>query len=227
MKNSMKNGFLSNLPISLSVFSYGAILGITCNTKSIDYLELMLMNIFIFAGSSQFVIADMISSSFGITAIIGTAVLINLRYFLIGTTLNTLFINRTLKEKLLIMHFVTDESWAITMKNREKDIDVYFLLGGGLCIFLSWLLGTSIGYFSGQFILDPKKYGLDFAFYAMFIAILTTMYKSKNDFYPFLITAIIAISLDYLLNNPIYILISAISGSLFSLLFFKKKGNNE
>lgn len=227
MKNSMKNGFLSNLPISLSVFSYGAILGITCNTKSIDYLELMLMNIFIFAGSSQFVIADMISSSFGITAIIGTAVLINLRYFLIGTTLNTLFINRTLKEKLLIMHFVTDESWAITMKNREKDIDVYFLLGGGLCIFLSWLLGTSIGYFSGQFILDPKKYGLDFAFYAMFIAILTTMYKSKNDFYPFLITAIIAISLDYLLNNPIYILISAIAGSLFSLLFFKKKGNNE
>ncbi|WP_198526393.1 AzlC family ABC transporter permease [Halarcobacter anaerophilus] len=92
MKNNMKNGFLSNLPISLSVFSYSAILGITCNTKSIDYLELMLMNIFIFAGSSQFVIADMISSSFGIATIIGTAVLINLRYFLIGTTLNTLFL---------------------------------------------------------------------------------------------------------------------------------------
>ncbi|QDF27827.1 AzlC family ABC transporter permease [Halarcobacter anaerophilus] len=227
MKNNMKNGFLSNLPISLSVFSYGAILGITCNTKSIDYLELMLMNIFIFAGSSQFVIADMISSSFGIATIIGTAVLINLRYFLIGTTLNTLFFNRTLKEKLLIMHFVTDESWAITMKNREKDIDVYFLLGGGLCIFSSWLLGTSIGYFSGQFILDPQKYGLDFAFYAVFIAILTTMYKSKNDFYTFLITAIIAISLDYLLNNPVYILISAVLGSLLSLLFVKKKESNE
>ncbi|WP_198526394.1 AzlC family ABC transporter permease [Halarcobacter anaerophilus] len=125
------------------------------------------------------------------------------------------------------MHFVTDESWAITMKNKEKDIDVYFLLGGGLCIFSSWLLGTSIGYFSGQFILDPQKYGLDFAFYAVFIAILTTMYKSKNDFYTFLITAIIAISLDYLLNNPVYILISAVLGSLLSLLFVKKKESNE
>ncbi|WP_148216713.1 AzlC family ABC transporter permease [Arcobacter nitrofigilis] len=219
----MKNGFLSNLPISLSVFSYGIVLGIICNTKSIDYLQLMLMNIFIFAGSSQFVIVDMLSNNLSLSTIIGTAILINMRYFLIGTTLDKLFLNSSIKQKLLIMHFVTDESWAITMKNiKEKNITVYFLLGGGLCIFLSWILGTSIGYFFAQLIIEPKNYGLDFAFYAMFVAILTTMYKTKNDLFTFFITAFIAIIFEKLLDNSIYILISALLGSLFSLIMNKK-----
>ncbi|ADG91986.1 AzlC family protein [Arcobacter nitrofigilis DSM 7299] len=223
MKNNMKNGFLSNLPISLSVFSYGIVLGIICNTKSIDYLQLMLMNIFIFAGSSQFVIVDMLSNNLSLSTIIGTAILINMRYFLIGTTLDKLFLNSSIKQKLLIMHFVTDESWAITMKNiKEKNITVYFLLGGGLCIFLSWILGTSIGYFFAQLIIEPKNYGLDFAFYAMFVAILTTMYKTKNDLFTFFITAFIAIIFEKLLDNSIYILISALLGSLFSLIMNKK-----
>jgi 4-azaleucine resistance transporter AzlC len=226
MKNNMKNGFLSNLPISLSVFTYGVVLGIICNTKSIDYIQLMLMNIFIFAGSSQFVIVDMLSNNLSLTTIIGTAILINMRYFLIGTTLDKLFFNSTIKQKLLIMHFVTDESWAITMKNmKEKDITIYFLLGGSLCIFLSWILGTSIGYFFAQLIIEPKYYGLDFAFYAMFIAILTTMYKSKNDFLTFFVTALIAIILEKLLGNSIYILISAMLGSFFSLVIKKGQKN--
>lgn len=225
-KISLKDGFISNLPISLSVFSYGVVLGIICNSNSIEYLQLLIMNIFIFAGSSQFVIVDMISNSFSITAIVGTAILINMRYFLIATTLNTLFINSSIKEKLFIMHFVTDESWAITMKNlEEKDINIYFLLGGGFCIFTSWFLGTSIGYFFAQFIIEPKNYGLDFAFFAMFTAVLTAMYKSKNDLFIYSITAVIAVICDYLIDNTIYILISAILGSTISV--FLKKVNNE
>jgi 4-azaleucine resistance transporter AzlC len=226
MKSNMKNGFLANLPISLSVFAYGVVLGSICNTKNIDYLQLMLMNIFIFAGSSQFVIVNMLSNNLSLTAIIGSAILINMRYFFKGTTLDKLFLNSSIKQKLLIMHFVTDESWAITMKNmKEKDITIYFLLGGSLCIFLSWILGTSIGYFFAQLIIEPKNYGLDFTFYAMFIAILTTMYKSKNDFLTFFVTALIAIILEKLLGNSIYILISAMFGSFFSLIINKGKKN--
>jgi predicted branched-subunit amino acid permease len=59
----------------------------------------------------------------------------------------------------------------------------------------------------------------------MFIAILTTMYKSKNDFLTFFVTAIIAIILEKLLGNSIYILISAMFGSFFSLIINKGKKN--
>ncbi|MGE4461485.1 MAG: hypothetical protein AB7D49_03505, partial [Arcobacter sp.] len=84
---------------------------------------------------------------------------------------------------------------------------------------------TSIGYFFAQLIIEPKNYGLDFTFYAMFIAILTTMYKSKNDFFTFFVTALIAIILEKLLGNSIYILISAILGSFFSLIINKRVEN--
>ncbi len=214
MKYNIKNGFIANLPISLSIFSYGTVLGILCTSKSLSFLELALMNIFIFAGSAQFIIVDMLTSPINVITIISSALLINLRYFLIGASLNNLFKNDSLKNKLFIMHFVTDESWAVTM-NQSKQVNSYFLLGGGLCVFITWFLGTALGYFFGEFISNPKTFGLDFAFLALFTAIITSMYKSKNDFLPFLLTAIVAIILEYYLNNMFYIILSALFGSSF------------
>lgn len=56
----------------------------------------------------------------------------------------------------------------------------------------------------------------------MFLAILTAMYKSKDDFFIYLITAIIAVISSYLLDNTIYILISALLGSIISVLLKKE-----
>lgn len=99
MKNEIKNGFMANLPISVSVFTYGAVLGIICTSKGISFLQLALMNIFIFAGSAQFLIVDMLSNPINISIIIWSALLINLRYFLIGASLNEFFRNSSLKKK--------------------------------------------------------------------------------------------------------------------------------
>ncbi|AXH13880.1 branched-chain amino acid permease [Malaciobacter mytili] len=216
MNNDIKDGFIANLPISVSVFSYGVVLGIICTSKAISFLELAFMNIFIFAGSAQFVIVDMLTTPINIVAIVSSALLINLRYFLITASLNTLFKDTSLKNRFFIIHFVTDESWAVTInRQKQKEVTTYFLLGGGLCIFITWFLGTTLGYFFGEFISNPKVFGLDFAFLALFTAIVTSMYKSKDDFLPFLLTAIIAIILEYYLNNMFYIILSAIFGSLF------------
>lgn len=225
MKKEIKNGFMANLPISISVFAYGAVLGIICTSKGISFLQLALMNIFIFAGSAQFLIVDMLSNPVNISVIVWSALLINLRYFLIGASLNNLFKNSSLKRKALIMHFVTDESWAVTMNRKEKDINVFFLLGGGLCIFIVWFLGTLCGYYFAEFISNPKVYGLDFAFLALFIAIVTSMYKSKNDFIIYLFTAIIATILEKIIPNMSYIIVSALLGSFLYVYLNKRKSH--
>ena len=227
MKNELKNGFMANLPISISVFAYGVVLGIICTSKGISFLQLALMNIFIFAGSAQFLIVDMLSDPISISVIVWSALLINLRYFLIGTSLNEFFTNTSLKKRLFIMHFVTDESWAVTMsKNKDQGVSVFFLLGGGFCIFIVWFLGTLSGYYFGEFISNPKLYGLDFAFLALFTAIITSMYKTKNDLIIYLITAFIAILLEKLLANMSYIIFSAFIGS-FLYVYLNKRQNNE
>lgn len=227
MKNEFTKGFIANLPIGLSVFAYGSVLGVLCTQKDIALYELILMNVFIFAGSSQFVIVDMWSSSLDILSITLSALLINLRYFLITASLNPLFINSSKKDKFKYIHFTTDESWAITMQRlKQEEITPIFLFGGGFCIFLTWLFGTVFGYELGGFIANPRDYGLDFAFVAIFFALALSMFKGKSDLVPWLVTALVAVFFEYMFEGKIYIILGAISGSLCAVYLSNKKEKN-
>lgn len=52
-----------------------------------------------------------------------------------------------------------------------------------LAAYLNWLLANMAGYFFGQWIPDPEKYGTDFALPAMFIGLLVLQILSKKDFF--------------------------------------------
>lgn len=223
MKNEFIDGFIANIPIALSVFVYGSVLGMFCIQKDISLYELVLMNIFIFAGSAQFVMVDMWSSTLDIIGIVLAALMINLRYFLIGASLNSLFINSSKKEKFKFMHFVTDECWAITMNRlKSQELGPTFLFGGGICIFIFWFSGTILGYIFGDFISNPSKYGLDFAFIAIFTALIFGMYKSRKDIFPWIITGFVAIVCEHYMGGKAYIVIAAIVGSSCAVFFYDK-----
>lgn len=226
MKNEFKNGFISNFPISLSVFAYGSVLGVLCTQKGIALYELILMNVFIFAGSAQFVMIDMWSNSLDIIGITLAALMINLRYFLIGASLNPLFSKSSKKVKFKYMHFVTDECWAITMNRlKYEELTPLFLLGGGICIFMMWFSGTILGFTLGEFISNPSKYGLDFAFVSIFLALTFNMYKGKTDLLPWFITAFVAILCEHFIPGKLYIILGAIAGSLSAVYLYKDKEN--
>lgn len=226
MKNDFKNGFIANIPIGISVFTYGSVLGMLCIQKDISLLELVLMNFFIFAGSAQFVIVEMWSSSLDLIGIVLAALMINLRYFLVGASLNPLFVNSSKKDKFKYMHLVADENWAITInKLKTQELTPLFLFGGGVSILFTWSLGTISGYTLGEFISDPSRYGLDFAFVAIFTALAFNMYKGKADLIPWFITALVAILSEYFLPGKFYIIIGAIAGSLSAVYLSKEKEN--
>lgn len=226
MNNDFKNGFIANLPIGLSVFAYGSVLGMLCTQKGISLLELVLMNFLIFAGSSQFVIVEMWSSSLDLIGIVLAALMINLRYFLVGASLNPLFINSSKKDKFKYMHLVADENWAVTInKLKTQELTPLFLFGGGVSILFTWSLGTISGYTLGEFISDPSKYGLDFAFVAIFTALTFNMYKGKDDLLPWLITALVAILCERFIPGKFYIVIGAVVGSLSAVYLSKEQDN--
>lgn len=229
MKNDFRDGFIANIPIGISVFAYGSVLGILCTQKGVSLLELILMNFFIFAGSAQFVMVEMWSTPLDVIGIVLAALMINLRYFLVGASLNPLFINSSKKEKFKYMHLVADENWAVTMTRlKNEKITPLFLFGGGVSILFTWSLGTISGYTLGEFISDPAKFGLDFAFVAIFTALCFSMYKGEEDIIPWATTAIVAILCEYFLPGKFYIVIGAIAGSLSAVYLHKGKddGNN-
>lgn len=219
MASQIQKGFLANLPIAASVGAYGSVLGVLASQKNVSWPELLVMNLTIFAGSAQFVMIDMWRDTLPVMEIILAVMVINLRYLLIGASLNPLFQNSSMLRKAVIMHFVADENWAVTMTEQRKGTaTVFFLLGGGLCIFLVWCLGTLFGHQMGAFVQHPEHWAFDFAFTAVFTAFAVNLWQGKTDILPWLGAAVLAVLSEKYLPGKWYIVIGGIGGALLQLI---------
>jgi len=58
MIESMQRGALANVPLAVSAVVYGAVLGVLSGQQGVSWAEMMGMNIFLFAGSAQFVMVE-------------------------------------------------------------------------------------------------------------------------------------------------------------------------
>jgi len=211
----MQRGAAANIPVSLSVAAYGGVLGVLAARQGMSWLVLLTMNVSIFAGSAQFVMLDMWLPPLPLTALVIGVMAINLRYLLIGASLQPLFQHRPIWQKALCMHFVADENWAVTMAAyRRGQASVGFLFGGGLCLLTVWCLGTLAGHRLGGFIRNPEALGLDFAFVAVFTALAMSFWRGRHDLLPWLVAAALALAAERLLPGKWYIVIGGLGGAM-------------
>ena len=217
MWNQIRRGCVANLPVAASVAAYGSVLGVLAAQKNIGLLTLLIMNLTIFAGSAQFIMVDMWVPPLPIMEIALAVMIINMRYLLIGASLNPLFADKSLAHKLFMMHLVADENWAVTMSaHRKGSASTYFLFGGGLCVLTAWCTGTMTGHLLGSGIQNPEAFALDFAFLAVFTAITISLWRGKEDALPWLIAIILAILAAKFLPGKWYIVIGGIGGAIFA-----------
>ena len=220
MLGVVRMGFVANLPVAVSVAVYGSILGVLAAQKEITWHLLLAMNLSVFAGAAQFVMVDMWIPPLPIVEITLAVLAINLRYLLIGASLQPLFQGKSLLHKLLMMHLVADENWAVTMAAYRKGrASTYFLFGGGVCILLAWCLGTLTGHTLGAVVQNPEAYALDFVFVAVFTALLMTLWRGKQDLAPWLVAAVSAVLFHQMLPGKRYIVIGGISGALVPVFY--------
>lgn len=228
MSERIRAGFVANFPVAASVAAYGSVLGILAVQKSIGWGELLLMNLSIFAGSAQFVMVDMWMPVLPVTEIIMAVVAINMRYLLVGASLNPVFQGKTMRHKFAMMHLVADENWAVTMAaHRNGGTSTHFLFGGGLCVLLAWCLGTMAGHRLGAVISNPEAYALDFAFVAVFTALAVSLWQGKKDILPWLVAAVLATAAEKILPGKWYIVIGGLGGALVPAIFYVKEAGHE
>lgn len=219
MKYDFFRGARANLPIAASVMAYGSVLGVLAAQKGLSWLDLLFMNTAVFAGSAQFVMVDMWSHRLPIIEMAIAVLIINLRYLLVGASLAPLFAGRSTLCKLLMMHLVADENWAVTMAERRRGgATVWFLFGGGIVIFLFWSSGTMAGLLSGGLIDHPEKYTLDFAFTAVFTSLAVGLWQGKKDLLPWIVAGALALLTHHYLPGKWYILFGGVGGAVTAML---------
>ena len=219
MRDDVSRGAVANLPVAASVAAYGSVLGMLAAQKGLAWTQLLAMNLSIFAGSAQFVMVDMWAPPLPVVEMTLAVLIINLRYLLIGASLEPLFRGTSLVRKAGIMHLVADENWAVTMAAyRQGRGSTAFLLGGGLCLIGVWSLGTLLGHQLGALVARPERFALDFAFIAVFTALTVSMWRGKQDLLPWVAAAVLAIVAERWLPGKWYIIIGGLGGALVTAL---------
>lgn len=208
-------GARASLPLFISDAAIGVVFGVLSRQAGLNLVEALLMSMLVFAGSAQFVALSLWGATLPTVTIIFTTFIINIRYLLMGSALHRWLSPLSRAQIYGSLFFLSDENWALTMRNLEFDEqNGAFLLGSGLSLFTAWAGGTTIGQLVGAVISDPAKWGLDFAFPAVFAALLVGMWKGKSNLLPWIVAAAVALVTAYLLPGQWYIVSGGIVGSI-------------
>lgn len=211
---SLYRGAAANIPLAVSAITYGGVLGVLSAQQGVTWAEMTAMNILMFAGSAQFVMVDMWQAPLSVMAVAIAVFIINLRYLLIGASLQPVFTGHPLWRKALFMHLVADENWAVTIaEHRKSGTNPYFLFGGGLLLLCAWSLGTLGGNLLGSFISQPEKYALDFAFVAVFAALTLSLWRGRGDLVPWGVAIVLALVSEKYLPGKWYIVVGGVGGA--------------
>jgi len=203
------------IPLAISAFTVGFVFGVLARQAKLSVVQSLLMSAFVFAGASQFVALTLwIVTPLPVITIILTTFIVNLRHVLMGASLRPWFARLAPSKVYTSVFFMVDESWALAISYfAAGGRDGAFLLGGGLIMFVAWVSSTLVGQTVGASIQNPAQWGLDFAFTAVFTALLVGMWKGKSNFLPWAVAAAVAVAAAHWLPGKWYILLGGIAGS--------------
>jgi 4-azaleucine resistance transporter AzlC len=212
-------------PICLGYMPIGLAFGILAQKAGLSPLEIGLMSVIVFAGSSQFIAVSMLAAGASLISIVVTTFIVNLRHFLMSSALAVYLKNTDRKKLSFFAYGVTDESFAVNLsKFRDEHWDLNSALVTNFSANFTWILTTMLGGIGGQFI-PAHAFGIDYALIAMFICLLVFQIRG----FVYVITAIIAglfaVSLSILIPGNSYIVIASMAAAAIGVVIKKKAGS--
>ena len=207
-------GCAEALPIALGIFAYGSVFGMLARQTGLSLAESMLMSGLVYAGASQFAVLGLWGSPIPTVAIVVTTFVVNLRHLMMSASLFPWLAKQRRSATSAMLFLLSDECWALTVGEIARGgRDLGFFVGCGLTLFAAWQGATVAGHVLGNVLQDPARWGLDFAFSAVFIVLLTGLWRGRRDLLPWATAAVVAVVASRLPGNW-YIVLGGLSGSL-------------
>ena len=178
---ALKAAFPYTIPIFLGFWFLGLTYGIYMNVSGFSFLYPMFMSMTIFAGSTEFVAANMLLGAFNPLQAFITAVIIGARHLFYAVSMLDKYKGTGFK-KIFLIFGMCDESFSINYTadipaGVDKGLFMFFVT---LLNYLYWVLGATMGGILGS-VIHFNTEGLDFVMTAMFTVIFTDQWiKEKN-----------------------------------------------
>lgn len=155
-------GFRQMTPIAAFVLVFGAAFGLAATQHGLHAGWAVAMSALVFAGAAQFAVLDLWGSQVPVLPLVLTVFAINARHLLMGATLYPWLRPLSARRRYGVMVLASDANWAMALQAFGRGQPGFGqLLGGGLALWLFWVLGTWLGTQVGDLIADARRWGLD------------------------------------------------------------------
>ena len=219
-------GFKQLVPISFFVAVFGLAFGLAATQVGLDNPSIIAMSALVFAGASQFAALELWGAEIAVIPLAVTIFAINARHLLMGATLYPWLRHLPPVKRYGVMLFATDANWAMSMQAFSRGEPAMGLLfGGGIAIWLFWILGTWLGIYFGSAIQDPVSLGLDMVMGCFLLTMVLGGEKNLRIIIIWIVAAAASLLAYWYLPANSHVVIGALAGGILGALWMGKSSD--
>lgn len=192
-------GVRDTIPMVLGAVPFGILFGALGISAGLSTMAVIGFSLFVFAGSSQFIGANLVGQGVATPFIWLTTFIVNLRHALYAASLGPYMKHLPQRWLIPLAFWLTDETYAVVIRyyQEDKPHPHWYHLGSSLAMYSNWNLSTWIGILAGTQLKGLAESGLDFAMVVTFIGIVVPLIVNR----PMLVCALVA-AVTALITNP-------------------------
>ncbi|MGH8054086.1 MAG: AzlC family ABC transporter permease [Stenotrophomonas sp.] len=167
------------LSIAFATGLYGISFGALAVASGFSVAQTAALSLLMFTGGSQFAFIGVIAAGGAGGAAFGAATLLGIRNAVYGAQINRMLMPRGWLRPIAAQ-LTIDESAATAASQRAPDEQRRGFWVAGIGVYVLWNLFTLVGALLGDALGDPRRWGLDGAAVAAFLALLWPRLRSRE-----------------------------------------------
>lgn len=217
-------GFRQMVPIALFVMVFGAAFGLAATQRGLDAAWVVGMSTVVFAGAAQFAVLDLWGPQVPMAALALTVFAINARHLLMGASLHPWLRQLPPARRYGVMVLASDANWALAMQAFGRgQAGLGLLLGGGLALWLFWVLGTWLGTQVGGIMADARQWGLDMVMGCFLLAMVVGGPKNLRMLAIWAVAACASLAAHRYLPENSHVVVGALAGGLLGVVWTEQE----
>jgi len=218
----VRTEFVRLLPIGLFVMIFGAAFGLAAVQHGLAPWHATLMSATVFAGAAQFAALGLWGAEVMLFPLIATTLAINSRHVLMGASLYPMLRSVPPARRYAMLVLLTDANWAISFQEYQwgrPNLEV--IVGGGLALWLAWVLGTLLGVYFGGFLHDPESLGLDMVMGCFLLTMALGGRRSWRLAVIWLVAGTSSVAAYWWLPPHTYVVVGALAGGVVGFFWWQ------
>lgn len=216
---AFRAAFPYTVPILAGFLFLGIAYGIFMNSLGFNAVYPIVMSLLIFAGSMEFIAANLLLGAFDPLNAFALTLMVNARHLFYGLSMLDKY-KDTGKKKLYLIFGLCDESFSIncTAAIPEGVDKSWFMFFVTLLNHVYWVLGAAIGGLFGSLVRFNTQ-GLEFVMTALFVVIFIEQWLKEKEHYSSLLGMGLSIACLIVFGGETFILpaMATILGTLTAL----------